>query len=66
MKRNDLIRYLRKNKCIFIREGANHSVFFNSFTKRTSTIPRHKEINNHLAEKICKDLGIESFRKQKK
>jgi len=59
MKRKDLIRYLIKNKCVFIREGANHSVFFNPLIKRTSTLPRHKEIDNFLAKKICRDLGLE-------
>ncbi|OGZ17827.1 MAG: addiction module toxin, HicA family [Candidatus Nealsonbacteria bacterium RBG_13_37_56] len=59
MKRKDLIRHLIKNKCVFIREGANHSVFFNPLIKRTSTLPRHKEIDNFLAKKICRDLGLE-------
>jgi predicted RNA binding protein YcfA (HicA-like mRNA interferase family) len=60
MKRKDLIRHIAKNKCLFIREGAKHSVFFNPLTKRTSTVPRHKEINKFLAKKICRDLGIEA------
>jgi len=60
MKRKDLIKHLFKNGCIFIREGARHSVFFNPLLKKTSTIPRHTEINNLLAKKICQDLGIES------
>jgi len=60
MKRKDLIKHLIQNGCIFIREGAKHSVFFNSLTKRTSTVPRHNEIDNFLAKKICRDLGIES------
>ena len=58
MKKKDLIKYLIKNGCVFIREGANHSVFFNPLLNRTSTIPRHSEINDFLAKKICKDLGI--------
>ena len=60
MKRKDLIRHLRKNRCIFIREGARHSVFFNPLIQKSSTIPRHTEIDNFLAKKICRDLGIES------
>lgn len=27
----------------------------------TSTVPRHKEIDDFLAVKICKDLGVEPF-----
>jgi len=60
MKRKDLISHLTKTGCVFVREGANHSVFFNPATKRISTVPRHNEIHNFLAKKICQDLGIES------
>jgi len=60
MKRKDLIKHLRKNGCVFIREGARHSVFFNPSIKKLSTVPRHTEINNLLAKKICRDLGVES------
>ena len=63
MKRKDLIRYLLKNGCIFIREGANHSVFFNPLLNKTSTVPRHSEVNDFLAKKICRDLGITPIKK---
>lgn len=63
MKRKSLIRYLVKNGCVFIREGANHSVFFNPLLNKTSVVPRHSEINDFLAKKICKDLGISPVRK---
>lgn len=63
MKRKALIGHLLENNCIFIREGANHSVFFNPLVKRISTVPRHNEIDDLLAEKICKDLGIVGFKK---
>jgi len=58
MKRRDLVNYLLQNRCILVREGAEHSVFYNPLLKRTSTVPRHSEIDNGLAKKICKDLGI--------
>ncbi|PIY37986.1 type II toxin-antitoxin system HicA family toxin [Candidatus Aquicultor secundus] len=58
MKRKDLIRYLEKNGCVFLREGANHTVYVNRIEKKASTIPRHKEIDDYLVTKICKDLGI--------
>ncbi|OGE79724.1 MAG: addiction module toxin, HicA family [Candidatus Doudnabacteria bacterium RIFCSPHIGHO2_01_FULL_45_18] len=58
MKRTDLVRYLLKQGCVFVREGGNHSLFFNPELKKVSTLPRHKEINDFLSKKICKDLGI--------
>lgn len=63
MKRADLIRCLLEAGCIFIREGAKHSVFYNPLTKRISTVPRHAEVNAFLAKKICRDLGIEPPRR---
>ena len=58
MRRKDLIKHLLKNGCVFIREGARHSVFFNPLIRKSSTVPRHTEIDNFLAKKICRDLGI--------
>ena len=58
MKRRDLIRHLEKHGCDFWREGANHTVYVNRKEKKTTTIPRHREIDENLAKKICKDLGI--------
>ncbi|MEK7136221.1 MAG: type II toxin-antitoxin system HicA family toxin [Patescibacteria group bacterium] len=65
MKRKDFVAHLNKYGCVFVREGANHSIFFNPDTKRISTIPRHNELDNFLAKKICRDLGIESPRRKK-
>lgn len=64
MKRRDLLNYIYKNGCVFIREGARHSVFFNPSTKRISTVPRHQEVNNFLTKKICRDLGIPEINKK--
>jgi len=58
MKRTKLIKYLTKNGCEFLREGGNHSWWWNPKQNKRSSIPRHTEINNILAQKICKDLGI--------
>ena len=58
MKRRDLIRHLVDHGCEFIREGGNHSWWGNPATGRRSSVPRHNEISNHLARKICRDLGI--------
>lgn len=59
MKRKDLIRHLATCGCLLLREGGNHSVYFHPVSRRTSSVPRHSEVNSFLAKKICKDLGIQ-------
>ena len=58
MKRKNLIRHLERNGCEFLREGTNHTVYVNRRERKVSTVPRHREINDYLCQKICKDLGI--------
>ena len=58
MKRRDLVRHLEQHGCELLREGANHSVYVNRAAHKTSTVPRHREINDYLAAKICKDLDV--------
>lgn len=58
MKRRDLLRHLRSHGGELLREGGNHSVFVNRPAKRSAAVPRHREINDFLARKICKDLAI--------
>jgi mRNA interferase HicA len=58
MRRRFLLGHLARQGCVFVREGARHSVFFNPLTGRGSTVPRHNEIHPALAKKICRDLGI--------
>ena len=58
MKRRDLVRHLESHGCEFLREGANHSVYVNRSAGKVSTIPRHREINDFLARKICRNLAV--------
>ncbi|MGH9780369.1 MAG: type II toxin-antitoxin system HicA family toxin [Candidatus Acidiferrales bacterium] len=58
MKRRDLLSHLVEHGCQLVREGARHSVFYNPQKNATSTIPRHREINEFLARKICRDPGV--------
>ena len=58
MKRIDLVRHLAAHGCELLREGANHSVYVNRKARKASAIPRHREINEHLARKICRDLEV--------
>lgn len=64
MKLVDLLKHLRNNNCIFVREGGSHSVWYNTITGRTSTVPRHIEINTYTGRKICEDLGIPIIKKK--
>ena len=58
MKRANLVRQLEAHGCQLLREGSNHTVYVNRAARRTSTVPRHREINDYLAQKICKDLDV--------
>ncbi len=65
MKRSKIIAYIEEHGCWFEREGARHTLYINPKNDRSSTIPRHTEINDYLAEKICRDLGIPKIRAKK-
>jgi len=43
---------------VLLREGANHSVYHNPAVQRTSTVPRHREVKNPTAIRICKQLAV--------
>jgi mRNA interferase HicA len=58
MKRVDLIRHIERHGCVLLREGGNHTVFVNRAVRKAATVPRHREINDFLARKICRELGI--------
>jgi predicted RNA binding protein YcfA (HicA-like mRNA interferase family) len=58
MKRKDLIRHLERHGCEYFREGGNHTVYVNRAAQTSSAIPRHHEINDFLARKICRDLQV--------
>ena len=58
MKRVDLIRHLEHHGCLLLREGGSHSVYVNHATRKTSTVPRHREVDDYLALKICRDLEV--------
>ncbi len=62
MKRVKFLKYLRKNDCYLLREGGKHSWYHNEANNRRSAVPRHSEIKDILAKKICKDLGIEPIK----
>ena len=58
MKRAELVSHLERHGCELLREGGAHTVYVNRAERNVSTIPRHREVNEFLALKICKDLGV--------
>jgi mRNA interferase HicA len=58
VKHSALLRHLRRLGCVLKREGASHSLWTNPATGAVEAVPRHIEIPNLLARKICRGLGI--------
>jgi len=58
MKRSALLRHLRKYGCCLKREGRSHSLWTNPGTGEVEAVPRHTEIQDNLARKICRGLSI--------
>lgn len=61
MKLRELVKHLELHGCTLLREGGNHSVYINRKARKTSAVPRHREINDFLAHKICRDLDVPDF-----
>lgn len=60
MKRLELIKHLLEHGAYFLREGSRHTLY--ALGTAQTQIPRHSEIVDDLARKICKDLGIKFVR----
>ena len=58
MKRADLVRHLHRHGCRLLREGGRHTIYWTPSNGRVSAVPRHNEVGDILAKKICKDLEI--------
>ncbi len=50
MKRRDLIRHLSQYSCRLVRENFTNN--------RRTSVPRHREIPEFTARRICKQLEI--------
>lgn len=57
MKRKDLIRQLEASGCVLVRHGGNQDWYHNPTTKVSQPVPRHSEINEHLAKRILKIMS---------
>jgi len=58
VKTGDLLRHLRRHGCHLKREGRSHSLWMNPATGAIEAVPRHQEISNVLANKICRGLSV--------
>lgn len=56
MKQKDLIKLLRNNGWYLARDGGNHDIYTNG--KDFEAVPRHREINEKLANAIIKRRGL--------
>lgn len=60
MKRRDLVRHMQQHGCFLLREGSEHAIWMNAATNKRVSVPRHREINNFTAVRICQQLDIPS------
>ena len=58
MKRTVLLKHLRKFGCVLKREGRSHSLWTNLQTGQVEAVPRHAEVSDNLARKICRGLSV--------
>jgi mRNA interferase HicA len=58
VKQSALLRHLRAHGCFLKREGVSHSLWINPNTGAVEAVPRHTEIPDRLAQKICRSLSI--------
>ena len=57
MKRVDLLKKLNQMGCVLIRQSGPHDWYQNSTTGMCQPVPRHHEINEHVARKIIRMLS---------
>lgn len=56
MKRRALIEHIEHHGAELKREGRKHTIYERGAD--VTQVPRHTEIDDNLARKICKDLNI--------
>lgn len=65
MKRREFLRYLHEHGCSLLREGKQHSIYWNPSQRKTSSIPRHSEIDDFLQEKFAVIWEFLNFKMRK-
>jgi mRNA interferase HicA len=59
MKRRELLQKLQREGCALLRSGGNHDIYVNPKTGKKQPVPRHNEIDEHLARHILRYLDFE-------
>ena len=57
MKLRDLLRRIAEEGAQLVRHGADHDWYRNVITGKMAAVPRHREINEHTARCIIRDLS---------
>ncbi len=58
MKRNVLLKHLRRYGCYLKREGRSHSLWCNPNTGHVEAVPSYREISDKPAKKIIRALSL--------
>ena len=58
MKLAELERHLRQQGCVLKRQGGAHAIWENPANRAWTVVPRHRELKEFLARRICKQLEI--------
>ncbi len=54
MKRSTLLLHLRQHGCYLKRERKSNSLWAKPHTGAVEAVPRHTEVSNKLARRICR------------
>jgi len=57
MKRVDLVTTIEGFGCVLVRHGGRHDWYRNPDTGISQPVPRHREIQEHLARRIIRLLS---------
>lgn len=58
MKRRELVRKIHREGCVLLRSGGNHDIYLNPKSGKKQPVPRHSEIDEHLARHIIRYLEL--------
>jgi len=57
MKRNLLLKEIRRRGAVFVRHGKKHDIYLNPKTGMIEQIPRHPDVDEILARNIIKHFS---------